>query len=281
MVERMDLFGKDIEYDTQSFKVSLENLRKYVNIERYGKKVTIEFLGATARNGEKALFTLRMKDTRNFTFKEVYHAWLEQWPRKKQEKLLGKGAVMAFMEGNGKPYVLYKEQIGETEKFVGANGNIGTERITGLIMDKDIIFNPKEEKIKNLYGKRVLATDCAWDFDNTQVKGTLVSIVTDMAQSQGKPFVVELKDGTQQNFFCIKEQPEPTFQPYKLANSEVRDKLMLKVYKSKDAKTYVEQMIHTFKCTGGSWTVNGMSAAHLLQNYTWLDGSPCGELPEE
>lgn len=94
-------------------------------------------------------------------------------------------------------------------------------------------------------------------------------------------------EGGNQRIYCclIKaKEPQVKYVPYDLSKKEVRDKLRGKwiVRKGSDA----ERLITSFtKDSYGNWSYDvgfgGGNNNELLANYTFLDGTPCGEKVEE
>ena len=243
-------------------------------IEARQTKAIIRFNGARLRNGSCPEFEINKKGESGDA-KNLLTLFFSQWPKSKMRKKIGKDAEFGFDPITGKAEIRYPEDKKPFKDY--QNG--GKEKM----MENGVIFDPKSDEALSLIGEKVVATNIAWDFDKTAVKGKLVKVNEKCDVTLGlMPFIVETAKGENKGFFCIRKAPEPQLQPYKLAEASVRDALMLKVYKSKDAKgSYVEQIITTFKNQNGSWTVNGLSAAQLLNGFIWLDGTPCGEIPVE
>lgn len=275
MKERMNLMGFPEAPDKEESIVEMS--KDFISVYREGRKVFLEFLGAVSPiNGRRAKFEVKVDDFRNYSMREVLEAFEEQWPPKKKEKVIGRGGVIVANDMTGKPMVVRRSDINKME-----DGDSDGDFQEKIVTDKDIIFDPTSEEAIALKGEKVLGSDCIWDFESDAVKGVLGGIILDRKASGGKPFMLVLADGKKMNFIGIKPVPAPKIEPYCLARAEVRDRLMLKVYKSKDAKNYVEGLVHTFKCTNGSWTINGMSATRFLADFVWIDGTPCGEFPKE
>ena len=194
--------------------------------------------------------------------------FVDQWVSNKRRtaKEFGKGAELVILK-NGDVVVEYAK---ETKK----------EAETAMPSNTNVIFDPKSKEALDLFNKKVLASNCMWDFDSTAINGTLVYIESDYKASKGKPFQVEMADKSVVAFSSIMEAPKPKIQPYKLADAKVRDSLMLKTVKSKDTQYYKEFIITSFSCDGGSWKVNGVSASALLEKFEFIDGTPCGEMPK-
>lgn len=234
----------------------------------------------------------------------------EQWTDKKVEKVLGKGMTIVFDKENKtvfsmtKGYMAYVEEV--NKDIADKTGGKTIQEIHKTMKDNDIIFDPTSEEAKALKGRYVLASNIPWNFEKTAVRRFLYCILEDTVD--GKPFLTSEKgdettgnpceakpladadaiDGLKteeinpdRTYFCIKAAPAPQIQPYRLADPAVRDKLMMRIARSKDSKNFKEFMITSFTCDNYSWKVNGYSATALLDKFVWMDGTPCGEFPKE
>lgn len=139
-----------------------------------------------------------------------------------------------------------------------------------IAVDNEIIVNPVDKKAESLKGKKVLGSR-SYNFKEKYV-GTLERI----DPSSSDPFVIKDTSGDGVNLVAvpfIQKAPEPVLISYDFEDSKVRDSLRGKWFKSKNGTK--EEMVYAFKLTDDGWRMNGLSARNLMDNYTWLDGSPC------
>ena len=86
---------------------------------------------------------------------------------------------------------------------------------------------------------------------------------------------------------CIirKKEPEKKYVPFDLSKPEARDKLRFKylIQLKIDSSLPEERLVLGFSMDAviiGGYDLNCFDGHELLENFTFLDGSPCGELVE-
>lgn len=72
-------------------------------------------------------------------------------------------------------------------------------------------------------------------------------------------------------FYLVEEQKEKRYRPY---TWEERAEILGKIIKRKDSDCVI--MVTVAKTEEGKLFINSVSASYILENYTWIDGSPCG-----
>ena len=81
-----------------------------------------------------------------------------------------------------------------------------------------------------------------------------------------------------------KEEPKKKYVPFDLSKPEVRDGLRGKWIRLKtltEDGVYEERMITDFTSVNGIWSTRSLDEAELLRDWTFLDGSPCGQAVAE
>ena len=146
----------------------------------------------------------------------------------------------------------------------------------------DVIIDPNDERVE--IGERYYMGDSpniVLERAN-EAKDFAINTLVKIDNEDWDPFL-----GGNQGCYCCLIKPKAIrdgYVPYDLSNKEVRDKLRGQwiVRKGSDA----ERLITSFtKDSYGSWSYDvgfgGGNNNELLANYTFLDGTPCGEKVEE
>lgn len=145
---------------------------------------------------------------------------------------------------------------------------------------KDIIIDPKDERLKGAIGKEVYYSSyiqiCINNANGNCKAGTLIGI----DKTSSMPFKINA-DGYRldKDFIVLKKEPKVKYVPFDLSKQEDRDFLRGKWIRHKRYGT--EILIDCFSIDTGKWYVNGYSAKPLFCNFLFLDGSPVGKKVEE
>lgn len=148
---------------------------------------------------------------------------------------------------------------------------------------KDVIIDPEDPRVEigaeyyfgDYPNKLLSAANCGIQF------GTL----RDVKKDESSPFWIENRV-ISWAVLIRKKNPKKKYVPFDLSKPEVRDKLRGKWICKNNCR--FETIITCFKQEDEGaegidsiyWTAYGQSSLDLLENWTFLDGTPCGELVE-
>ena len=149
---------------------------------------------------------------------------------------------------------------------------------------KDIIIDPQDERLKGAIGKEVYYNSyikiCINNANRNCKVGTLIGI----DKTSSMPFKINA-DGCHidKDFIVLKKEPKVKYVPFDLSKKEDRDALRGKWITKKRYET--EVLIDFFtKHTNyddEEWEACGFTGEELLEECTFLDGSPVGKKVEE
>ena len=139
---------------------------------------------------------------------------------------------------------------------------------------KDVIIDPNDPRVE--IGRRYWFADtpreCLWRANTAKDTWDLIGV----NHADDYPFVT---DGNDCVCIIIKKEPEKKYVPFDLSKEETRTFLRGNWIKRKSDS--LESMITIIaQLTLGDkhvWTAGTMSAEELLDEWTFLDGSPCGK----
>ena len=144
----------------------------------------------------------------------------------------------------------------------------------------DVIIDPNDERVK-------IGVDYYFGLNPTKLlelvnKGWESFKLTKVDIDSCNPFIRREEEYGDQ-FSCIikVKESQAKYVPYDLSKKEVRYKLRGKWIVYKHGGCSLEELIHCFVKTDGIWSCNSMTAERLLRDYTFPDGTPCGEKVEE
>lgn len=163
----------------------------------------------------------------------------------------------------------------------------------------DVIIDPNDKRVK--IGERYYFADTPkealelannYEASNYEASNELANVFTDNAS----PFVsktgdygyaclvkslLEGNEGALQDYSytcMIKvKEPQVKYVPFDLSKKEVRDKLRGQWLEKKDKTAEFDVNIIAFDEGYQAWLANGLTSADLLAQFTFLDGTPCGE----
>lgn len=219
------------------------------------KEVKVSVWCSNDLNAHNVIFNLeKVPDN---LYKPVYAFYVADKIYYSGIKTLDEGMIR-FDRFNGE-YAFVSNKISES---------INTPNTTEVkISEEDsVIVDPNDERAIALIGKRVFASH---SFNmNRKFLGILQKINPD----SDKPFIV---DGNE--VFTIKKAPEPKLECYDFRDKEVRKSIFGKIFVSNNGDC--EEIVCSFKVINDRWVINGKITAYdLMNNYTWSDGSPCGQV---
>lgn len=147
----------------------------------------------------------------------------------------------------------------------------------------DVIIDPNDERVK--IGEKYYMGGTPNDVleSANEANDFFLNILIDINNKDMFPFIGNSNNGY---YGCLikPKESQAKYVPYDLSKKEVRDKLRGKwiVRKGSDA----ERLITSFTTDSyGNWSYDvgfgGGNNNELLANYTFLDGTPCGEKVEE
>ena len=179
---------------------------------------------------------------------------------------------------------------------------------------KNLVIDPETQGLEDAIGKEVYANDAPLYCLKCANENLQVGILREIRKNDFFPFRVEDPDGRILGFACIipkKEESEPEYVPFENAEEFLdaychnETKKLDGIYhylatrgiwledKGENAYYMVAEIwddgvvlgdnrMETTKASSGKYfTINGTTAwDELFENYTFLDGSPCGKLIE-
>lgn len=143
----------------------------------------------------------------------------------------------------------------------------------------DIIIDPHDERVKVgekyfFYNNPTLAIESA---NGSDVESFELIKVT----SGTCPFVYDFKEDMEGASCCIikdkeekKKESQAKYTPFDLSKKEVRDYLRGKWIKNRTSD--VECFISILSLVDGDWYAEGYTSEELLENFTFLNGTPVG-----
>lgn len=144
----------------------------------------------------------------------------------------------------------------------------------------DVIIDPNDERVK--IGEKYYMGGTPNDVleSANEANDFFLNILIDINNKDMFPFIGNSNNGY---YGCLikPKEPQVKYVPYDLSKKEVRDKLRGKWIVYKHGGCSLEELIHCFVKTDGIWSCNSMTAERLLRDYTFPDGTPCGEKVEE
>lgn len=182
---------------------------------------------------------------------------------------------------------------------------------------KDLIINPENPSLESLIGKEVYYSDVPLYCLSYANKNYSIGILKGVRKDVNHPFQVETPEEGTLGFACIipkKEGPKPEYQPFsnqeeflnhyayhkdRLVESSsahrlsslggvwLKDKHLTTFYMVSeiwgDGVIIGDTKMKTAKRGNGEYfTMNDVTGwRELLEDYTFLDGTPCGRLVEE
>lgn len=149
---------------------------------------------------------------------------------------------------------------------------------------KDVIIDPEDPRVEigaeYYFGDTPL--ECIAVANSDSFDGS--SMLVDIEEKKERPFARAASTSSGVLWYvCLirKAEQEKKYIPFDLSDLEVRDKLRGKWIKSNHSP-YPEDMITGFYLSEDIWQVNySYNAEELLNDWEFLDGTPCGELVED
>lgn len=142
----------------------------------------------------------------------------------------------------------------------------------------EIIFDPTSKEAKALIGKRVF-----YSLGIKYIEGN-IGILDHIDESSNFPFKITAPDNHMDciDAVFIRKAPDLEVKCYDFSKYDIITKLYGKIFKTKDQVDVEEEMVIGFKKVDDRWLLNGKHTSFKFKNdFTWIDGSPCGEEIEE
>ena len=166
---------------------------------------------------------------------------------------------------------------------------------------KDIIMDPKDSRLENAIGKKVFSSSDINLILQRANDGEYEKTLTQVEDVDSEPFTVVDMDGDEldADFIIIKKEPELEYVPFESTDE------FIDAYDSANYSVSTGTMENRLLNYGGTWIKgkisedyymvaeihnNGVVLAsdqdiifwgELLEDYVFLDGTPCGKLMED
>ena len=164
---------------------------------------------------------------------------------------------------------------------------------------ENLIMNPETPGLESLIGKKVYSGTAPLDCLKRANKDYEVGILREIRKDCLCPFLVEVPNGVIFNYVCIipkKEEPKPKYVPFQDGREFFNSYLSVESRLEKENYFLSNHGIWLMDCENGDYFLvteiwgdgvvlgSNQETTHwddLLENFIFLDGSPCGKLMEE
>lgn len=144
---------------------------------------------------------------------------------------------------------------------------------------RDVIIDPADPRVE--IGKEYYFSDVPGEVISKALKDDYARKLIGINKKIGNPlpFMLENNDWA---WACLirKKDDEKRYVPFDLSKPEVREVLRGKWIRRKtlaEDGVYKELKITDFTCVNGIWSTRNLEEVELLLDWTFLDGTPCGE----
>ena len=164
---------------------------------------------------------------------------------------------------------------------------------------ENLIMNPETPGLESLIGKKVYYGTAPLDCLKRANKDYEVGILREIRKDCLCPFLVEVPNGMIFNYVCIipkKEEPKPEYIPFQDGREFFNSYLSIESRLEKEDYFLSNHGIWLMDCENGDYFLvteiwgdgvvlgSNQETTHwddLLEDFIFLDGSPCGKLMEE
>ena len=163
---------------------------------------------------------------------------------------------------------------------------------------ENLIMNPETPGLESLIGKKVYYGTAPLDCLKRANKDYEVGILREIRKDCLCPFLVEVPNGMIFNYVCIipkKEEPKPEYIPFQDGREFFNSYLSIESRLEKEDYFLSNHGIWLMDCENGDYFLvteiwgdgvvlgSNQETTHwddLLEDFIFLDGSPCGKLME-